>query len=179
MLGESPVVTVHIPPQLRQYAGGNAEIMASGETVGEILEAVAREYPGLRSRLVRNDGTLMPDLTVYLGASSVDELHGLATPVAMEELVSIVPTGSLPAPSAARQGRSGQAGPLDGVEHVLDDQAKLGVAGDLQFAVEEQGVGVFLTGQQLQVGRQVGGKGEVGLAPGPENRAEHAISIGV
>ncbi len=179
MLGEAPVVTVHIPPQLRHYAGGYAEIMASGETVGEILEAVVREYPGLRSRLIRNDGTLIPELAVYLGASSVDELHGLATPVAMEELVSIVPTGSLPALSAAGQGRTREAGPLDGVEHVLYDQAKFGVAGDLQFAVEEQGVGVLLAGQQLQVGRQIGGKGEVGLAPGSENRAEHAISIGV
>ena len=179
MLSEFPVVTVHIPPALRRYAAGHEEVMASGETVGEILAAIGREYPAFAAHLIGPDGTLVPGLAVYLGATSVRDLQGLATPVAMEELVSIVPTGELPDASTADQGQARQAGPLDRVEHVLDDQTKLGVAGDLQLAVEKQRVGVLLTGEQLQVGGQVGGKGEVGLASGSEERTEHAISIGV
>ena len=180
MLSEFPVVTVHIPPALRQFADGHEEVMASGETVGDILLAIGREYPAFHSRLIRADGTLTPGLTIYLGPTSVRELQGLATPVQMEELVSIVPTGELPVGSAvAQKGQAGQAGPFDRVEHVLDDQAEFGVAGDLQLPVEKQGVGVLLAGEQLQVGGEVGSKGKVGLAVGSEDRTEHAISIGV
>jgi len=39
------------------------------------------------------NGSLVSGLTVYLGPTSVRKLQGLATPVQMEELVSIVPTG--------------------------------------------------------------------------------------
>lgn len=93
MLSESPVVTVHIPPELRHYVADHDEIMASGDTVGEILEAVSHEYPGIRGFLVGHDGGLPSGLAVYLGATSVRELQGLATPVGQEELVTLVPTG--------------------------------------------------------------------------------------
>lgn len=93
MLCESPVVTVHIPPELRPYAGGHAEITASGDTVGEIIEAAGHECPMLRPHLLAVDGSLRPGLAVYLGASSVNSLQGLATPVAQEELVTIVLSG--------------------------------------------------------------------------------------
>ena len=134
MLGESPVVTVHIPEILRSYVGGHEEVMASGDTVGEILQAIGHEYPAFHASLMRNDGSLVPGLAIYLGACSVRELQGLATPVALEELVSIVPVGEL---SAAEQGQLRQAGPLDGIEHVLDDQTKLGIAGDFKLTVEK------------------------------------------
>ena len=93
MISESPVVTVHIPPVLRPHAGGHEEITASGDTVGEILEAVGHEYPAFRTHVILTDGNLAPGLAVYLGPTSVRDLQGLATPVQMEELVSIVPTG--------------------------------------------------------------------------------------
>ena len=51
-----------------------------------------------------------------------------------------------------------------GIEHVLDDQTNFGVAGDFEFAVEEQRVGVFLAGEELQLGGEVGGEGEVRFA---------------
>lgn len=54
--------------------------------------------------------------------------------------------------------------PLDSVEHVFDDQAQFGVPGDCQLAVEKQRVRIFLTGQQLQVGRKIGFEGEVKFA---------------
>ena len=181
MLADSPVVTVHVPPQLRPLSGGHAEILASGETVAEVLEAAAHGYPAMRGHLVAADGALAPGLEVYLGGRSVTEMQGLKTPIELEELVSIVPTGYMAGESAPgnwQPRQAGQTGPLDGVEHVLDQQAKLGVAGNLEFAIEEQGVRVFLAGEQLQVGRQVGGESQVGLALGPEDWAKRAISIG-
>jgi len=93
MVSESPVVTVHIPPLLRPCVGGHDEVTASGDTVGEVLEAVGHEYPDFRNKVLLANGSLVAGLTVYLGPTSVRKLQGLATPVQMEELVSIVPTG--------------------------------------------------------------------------------------
>lgn len=179
MLSESPVVTVHIPPVLRPCVGGHDEITASGDTVGEVLEAVGHEYPAFRAYAMLADGSPAAGFAVYLGPTSVRQLQGMATPVQMEELVSIVQTGEVPAVLVAGEGHFRQAGPVDRIEHVLDDQPQFGVSGNLQLPIEKQGVGVLLPGQQLQEGRKVGGKGEVGLAVGPEHGSEHAISIGV
>jgi polyhydroxyalkanoate synthase len=95
-----------------------------------------------------------------------------------KELISIMSTAAASAYSVPDQGQLGQGRPLDGIEQVFDQQAKFGIAGNLKFAVEEQGVGVFLAGKQLEIGREMGGKGEVGFAHDTKNRTEHAISIG-
>lgn len=93
MLSDAPVVTVHIPAGLRNHVGGHAEITASGETVGEIFASIGHEYPAMRSHLLTAAAGLPPGLTVFLGARSVRELQGLATPIDQEELISVVLTG--------------------------------------------------------------------------------------
>jgi hypothetical protein len=175
MLGEFPVVSVHLPPSLSSLNQGREDILASGETVGDVLVSAGRDCRALLG-LARPDGSLLPGVDVYLGASNVRDLQGLATQVALEECVSVVLAGRSAAVSGQRQG--GQPRPFDGVEHVLDQQSELGVAGDLQFAGEEEGVGIFLASEQLEKGGQIGGKGEVGFAVRREQRTEGAISIG-
>jgi molybdopterin converting factor small subunit len=91
---DSPVVSVHIPLTLRQFSGGRNEVTASGDTVGEILEAVGHEYPAIRSHLISPDGGLQPAATVFLGSRSIGELQGLATPVELAESLSIVAPAS-------------------------------------------------------------------------------------
>ena len=92
---DSPVVSVHIPATLRKLVGGHEEITASGDTVGEILEAVGHEYPAIRPSLIAADGGLAPGLAFYLGGRSISELQGLTTPVELAEVLSIVPVGGL------------------------------------------------------------------------------------
>jgi hypothetical protein len=86
---DSPVVSVHIPVAFRAYAGGHEEVLASGETVAELLESVCHEYPAICSHLLTSDGKVQPKLDLYLGGQSVSDL---ATAVDMEEVLSIVPT---------------------------------------------------------------------------------------
>jgi hypothetical protein len=93
MLSDSPVVTVHIPAPLRTYAGGHAELMASGDTVGEIFETISHEYPAMRLHLMLGKNELAPGLAVFLGGCSVRDLQGLATPIDQAELISVVLTG--------------------------------------------------------------------------------------
>ena len=90
---DSPVVSVHIPLALRGFSGGHDEITASGDTVDEVLAAVGHEFPAIRDYLIAPGGDLLPGVAVFLGPRSISELQGLATPIELEEVLSIVPTG--------------------------------------------------------------------------------------
>ena len=93
-ISESPVVSVHIPPILRPLAGGRDEIMASGETVGEVLEAVGHEYPALGESLFCADGSLADGLAVYFGGVVLHGRVSLVMPIGQEEVVSVVAVAS-------------------------------------------------------------------------------------
>lgn len=90
LMSEYPVVSVHIPPILRPLAEGRDEIMASGETVGEVLEAVGHEYRALGESLLCADGSLADGLAVYFGGTVLHGRESLTMPVDQEEVVSIV-----------------------------------------------------------------------------------------
>lgn len=88
---DSPVVSVHIPQALRSFAGGHEEITASGDTVGEVLEAVGHEYPAIRSYLTPPGGEMPTGVAIFLGGRSIRDLQGLATTIELAETLSIVP----------------------------------------------------------------------------------------
>ncbi len=90
LMSDYPVVSVHIPPILRPLAGGRDELMASGETIGEVLEAVGHAYPALGESLFCADGSLADGFAVYFGGTVLHGRESLAMPVAQEEVVSIV-----------------------------------------------------------------------------------------
>jgi hypothetical protein len=99
LISESPVVSVHIPPILRPLTEGRDEIMASGETVGEILKAVGREYPALGESLLCADGSLADGLAVYFGGAVLHGRESLTMSVDQEEVVSIVAVANPSCPS--------------------------------------------------------------------------------
>ena len=93
LMSEYPVVSVHIPMELRPLAGGHDEVMASGETVGEVLRAVGHAYPEFAMHVLCADGQLVDSLKVYLGGGT--QPTDLTTPVELEEVVSIIATGDI------------------------------------------------------------------------------------
>jgi molybdopterin converting factor small subunit len=85
------VVSVRIPTQLRPLAGGVAEVQVEGSTVGEVLKALDAAHPGFAARLFDDAGRLRRFVNVFLADEDVRFLHGLDTPVAEGQTVSIVP----------------------------------------------------------------------------------------
>ena len=83
--------TVKIPPVLRPRTGGESEVAASGDTVGEVLEALASEHPDTRSQLFSDSGELNRYVNVYLNDEDVRVLDGLETGVAASDTVVILP----------------------------------------------------------------------------------------
>ena len=84
-------VTIKLPTQLRDAAGGAAEAEADGTTVGEVLERLYAQHGELRERLAGNDGELRRFVNVYLKGEDIRFLEGLATPVADGDEVTILP----------------------------------------------------------------------------------------
>jgi hypothetical protein len=116
LISEYPVVSVHIPPVLRPLAEGRDEMMASGETLGEVLEALGRECPALGEALFCADGSLADGLAVYFGGAVLHGRESLAMPVDQQEVVSIVafskpscPAGHAHPPATRRAATEGDA----------------------------------------------------------------------
>jgi molybdopterin converting factor small subunit len=84
------VSTVRVPPVLRNQTGGEKEVTADGETVGEVLEELTKQHPGLRSRLFE-DGSLQRFVNIYLNDQDIQYLQRMETPVGPQDTVIILP----------------------------------------------------------------------------------------
>jgi sulfur-carrier protein len=84
-------VTVKLPTQLRDAAGGAASTKVDGSTVGEALEALYEEHGDLRERLSGDDGALRRFVNVYIGGEDIRFLDGLDTPVEDGAELTILP----------------------------------------------------------------------------------------
>jgi sulfur-carrier protein len=84
-------VTVKLPTQLRDAAGGAASASVEGGTVGEALEALYQEHGELRARISADDGGLRRFVNVYLKGEDIRFLDGLDTAVADGDEVTILP----------------------------------------------------------------------------------------
>ncbi len=89
-------VTFHIPGPLCSFAGGNSkvEIAASPATVREALDALWVLYPGIRDRVVTEQGEIREHINVFVGNKDVRYTGGLATALNAECDISIIPAVS-------------------------------------------------------------------------------------
>ena len=83
--------TVKIPPVLRAQTGGDAEVKADGETVGDVLRSLADLHPETESQLFSDDGELNRYVNVYLNDEDVRVLDGLGTAASEGDTVVILP----------------------------------------------------------------------------------------
>ena len=84
-------VTVRLPTIMRSNAGGQSEISAEGDTIGEVIDDVVRQFPGTASHLKAPDGGVHRFVNVYLNDEDVRYLGKLDTKVSDKDTVSIVP----------------------------------------------------------------------------------------
>ena len=82
------MATVWIPSLMRDLTAGQAEVVVEGRTLGAVIEALERAYPGVKVRLVRN-GQLDPTLRALVDGRAA--LLGLGQPVGEQSEIQIVP----------------------------------------------------------------------------------------
>ena len=85
------MATVRIPPVLRPSVGGEKELSASGDSVGEILRELTTRHPQTESQLFSSDGELNRYVNVYLNDEDVRVLEGLETRVGETDTLVILP----------------------------------------------------------------------------------------
>jgi len=84
-------ISVRIPTALRPLAGGRELVAAAGRTVGEVMDSLEAECPGMKKRLCDESGAMRRFVNVYLNGEDVRFLSGIETPVEDGAELSIVP----------------------------------------------------------------------------------------
>jgi sulfur-carrier protein len=84
-------VQVRIPTILRPDAGGQAVVEANGTTLGEIFDDLVGRFPGLKEKVITEDGQLHKFVNVYVNDDDVRYLDKLDTKVSESDTVSILP----------------------------------------------------------------------------------------
>jgi sulfur-carrier protein len=84
-------VEVRLPTILRQHTGGEPTVSGEGRTLRQVLDDLDGRYPGLRSRIVTDDGGLHRFVHVYVNDEDVRYLGALETEVGDGDSISILP----------------------------------------------------------------------------------------
>jgi molybdopterin converting factor small subunit len=83
--------SVRIPTILRTYTGGVKEVEVEGSNLGEVLESLEANHPGIKSRVLDDTGALRRFVNIYVGDEDVRFIGGIDAPVADGAKVSIIP----------------------------------------------------------------------------------------
>lgn len=83
---------IQIPSPLRQYAGKQATVDVSGDTVGEALAGLVLLHPELKKHLYNGDGKLRAFVNVYVNDEDMRYLEKEATALKDGDTLSIVPS---------------------------------------------------------------------------------------
>lgn len=84
-------VKLRMPPILRPQVGGVREVAATGATLGEVLDDLFAQFPGVREQIVDADGNLNRFVNVYVSNEDVRLGDGLATAVPDGSTVIVLP----------------------------------------------------------------------------------------
>ncbi|MEO8108265.1 MAG: MoaD/ThiS family protein [Actinomycetes bacterium] len=84
-------VSVRIPTILRPYTGGAAEVSAEGGSLTQVIDALEVAHPGLRARVLDDDGAIRRFVNVYVNDDDVRFAEGLATATPDGSSISIIP----------------------------------------------------------------------------------------
>ena len=86
-------LTFHIPGPLRGFTGGRSPVQmdASPGTLRDALEVLWAHYPGLRDRILTEQGSIREHINLFVGDENSRHSGGLATHIPAGAEISIVP----------------------------------------------------------------------------------------
>ena len=86
-------VTFHIPGPLRAFTRGRGSVVldASPRTLRDALEVLSAQNPGIRDRVLTEQGEIREHINVFVGDENTRFASGLATEIPPGAEISIVP----------------------------------------------------------------------------------------
>jgi sulfur-carrier protein len=87
-------ITFYIPGPLRAFSGGSAAVQIDSPcaTLRDALEALFTKCPGIRDRLVNEEGSLREHVNIFVGTENIRYTGDFATPLRGETQISIIPS---------------------------------------------------------------------------------------
>ena len=71
--------------------GGADKVSVEGSTIGQVIDGLDAEYPGIKQRLCDDQGAIRSFVNVYVNGEDVRFLSGLDTATNPGDEISIVP----------------------------------------------------------------------------------------
>ena len=84
-------VLVRIPTPLRRMTNGLDKVEMEESNLADMIEKLEARYPGVKERLIDENGELRYFVNIYLNGEDVRFLDGLATSTKSGDEISIVP----------------------------------------------------------------------------------------
>ncbi len=84
-------INVRIPTILRTYTQDQSQVTAEGATLSEVIESLEGTFPGIKARVVDEQGKLRRFVNIYVAEEDVRFAQGLDTPTPAGAQVSIIP----------------------------------------------------------------------------------------
>ena len=78
---------VELPTQLHSYTRGASQVDATGATLAEVVDWLEERFPGLKFRIVDEQGRIRPHIRFFVGSAMA---RSLSHPVATSDVVKIV-----------------------------------------------------------------------------------------
>lgn len=73
-------MTVFIPTPLRSYTHQEGEVDAQGSTLGEVVSALDRHYPGFRFRIITEQDTIREHIRIFINEEQARDLSATLRP---------------------------------------------------------------------------------------------------
>ncbi len=83
-------IRVRIPTPLQKLTNGTAEVECSAGTVLELVDALEKDYPGMKERL-SDGGKIRRFINIYVNEEDIRFINKEATALKDGDTVSIVP----------------------------------------------------------------------------------------
>ena len=80
-------MNIQIPTPLRSYTGGVGAVEAHGATLNELLADLEHQFPGLRFRVVDEQGRLRRHMRIFVNRAMG---HGLDDPIEPTDEVALM-----------------------------------------------------------------------------------------
>jgi molybdopterin synthase sulfur carrier subunit len=84
-------INVRIPTILRTYTQDQSQVTAEGATLTDVLDSLETSFPGIKARVVDDEGKLRRFVNIYVAEEDVRFSQGLDTPTPDGAQVSIIP----------------------------------------------------------------------------------------
>lgn len=84
-------VRVYIPTPFRKLTANQTYVQAEGSTVGEVLDSLGGQFPGLRHMIFDEANQIPAHVNIYVNNQEIHSLQGKETPVHEGDEMAVIP----------------------------------------------------------------------------------------